>query len=245
MEERTLTRGSFVKGVGGVAGAGLLSLSFLGAAEASASALEESERALPPPKTPADALRVLMRGNRRYRRGRLELRDYSLVGDRIAETQEPFAAIITCADSRLMPPLVFDIGRGNLFVSRIAGNSVDTGTLGSTEYAVAVLGVKIVVVLGHSDCGAVKAAIGVADADASYPADRYGAIGSFVDLVVPAVSALPPAERTLDRSIAANARAQAQKLAASTPIVKPAVDRGDVAVVAGVYDIATGRVSLV
>lgn len=239
MGEEAISRRSFVKGASGVAGATVLGTSILGVSDASARALQ------PSPKTPDEALRVLMRGNRRYRRGDLELRDYTPVGDRIAETQEPFAAIITCADSRVAPVLVFDLGRGNLFVSRIAGNSVDTGTLGSTEYAIAVLGVKIVMVLGHSDCGAVKAAIAVANGTASYPADRYGAIGAFVDLVVPTVSALPPAERTLDRSIAANAAAQAQKLAASTPIVKPAVDAGDVRVVAAVYDIATGRVSLV
>lgn len=239
MGKETFSRRSFVKGVGGVAGATVLGASFLGGSDAFA-------RTLPsPPTTPDEALKTLMRGNRRYRRGDLELRDYTPVGDRIAETQEPFAAIITCADSRISPVLVFDLGRGNLFVSRIAGNSIDTGTLGSTEYAIAVLGVKLVLVLGHSDCGAVKAAIAVANGTASYPADRYGAIGAFVDLVVPTVSALQPADRTLDRSIAANAAAQAQKLAASTPIVKPAVDAGDVRVVAAVYDIATGRVSLV
>ena len=100
-----------------------------------------------------------MAGNERYRSGQVELRDYSPVGERIASAQKPFAAIIACADSRISPALIFDITHGNLFVSPVAGNSIDVGTLGSTEYAVAVLGVKLVMVLGHSDCGAVKATL--------------------------------------------------------------------------------------
>ena len=79
---------------------------------------------------------------------KLQLRDYSPVGEKRASEQKPFAAIITCADSRISPELVFDVERGNIFVSRIAGNSIDQGTLGSAEYAVGVLGVKVVMVLG-------------------------------------------------------------------------------------------------
>jgi carbonic anhydrase len=237
-EAGRLSRRGFVTAMGAIAGATVLGAGALGA---------DAAFAAPPtrlPQTPDEALRRLLRGNRRYRRGDLELRDYSPVGDRVAESQKPFAAIITCADSRISPTLVFDIGRGNLFVSRVAGNSVDTGTLGSTEYAVAVLGVKLVMILGHSDCGAVKAAIGVADGTATYPPDRFGAIGAFVDAIVPAVSAIPEGERSLDRAIDANAVAQAQELAASEPIIKPAVDNGSVRVVAAVYDVASGRVSL-
>jgi carbonic anhydrase len=237
-EAASLSRRSFVTAIGAIAGATAFGAGAFGLGDASAA------RPSRLPKTPDEALRRLMRGNRRYRRGDLELRDYSPVGDRVAESQKPFAAIITCADSRLSPSLVFDIGLGNLFVSRVAGNSVDTGTLGSTEYAVAVLGVKLVMILGHSDCGAVKAALGVANGTATYPPDRFGAIGAFVDAIVPAVNAIPEGERTLENAIDANAAAQAQELAASEPIVKPAVDSGAVRVVAAVYDIPTGRVSL-
>src|SRR5437016_4136505 len=81
------------------------------------------------------------------------------LGDRIAETQKPLAAIVTCADSRISPSVIFDLGLGNVFVSRVAGNSIDVGSLGSTEYAVAVLGVHLVMVLGHSNCGAVRGAL--------------------------------------------------------------------------------------
>jgi carbonic anhydrase len=156
----------------------------------------------------------------------------------------PFAAIITCADSRISPTLIFDVERGNIFVSKVAGNSIDTGTLGSTEYAVEVLGVKLVVVLGHSDCGAVKAAIGVANGTASYPPDKYGAIGALVDKIVPSIQGVPPAERDLSTCVAANVRAQAADIAARGPIVKQAIAAEQIAVVPAVYKIETGKVEL-
>jgi carbonic anhydrase len=200
---------------------------------------------LPHPKTPAEALALLKQGNRRYQKGKLELRDYSPVGEDRASKQQPFAAVITCADSRVSPTLIFDLERGNIFVSKIAGNSIEVGTLGGSEYAVAVLGVKVIIVLAHSDCGAVKAAIEVANGTASYPPDEYGAIGPVVDLIVPPIAALPPDQRTLDNSIVVNARAQASDIASRGPIVKPAIDAGKLAVVAGIYNIANGKVSLV
>jgi carbonic anhydrase len=199
----------------------------------------------PHPKTPTGALRVLQAGNKRYRKNKLQLRDYSPVGVRRSSGQKPFAAIITCADSRISPELVFDVERGNLFVSRIAGNSIDTGTLGSTEYAVAVLGVKLVMVLGHSDCGAVKAAIEVANKKKSYPASKYGSIGMVVDHVVTPVRSVPPDQRTLERCISVNARSQASKLAGRGPIIAPALASGKLRVVAAVYDLANGKVSVI
>jgi carbonic anhydrase len=131
-----------------------------------------------------------------------------------------------------------------VFTSRIAGNSIDQGTLGSTEYAVGVLGVQVVMVLGHSDCGAVKAAIGVVTEGKSYPASKYGAIGDFVDLLTPTVKSLPADERTLTRCVPANAIAQAQDLARRGPIIAPAVASGQIQIVAGVYNIANGAVSV-
>jgi carbonic anhydrase len=206
---------------------------------------KRSKKPLPHPKNPAEALALLVKGNRRYQKGKLELRDYSPVGEDRASKQMPFAAIITCADSRVSPTLIFDVERGNIFVSKVAGNSIDTGTLGSTEYAIKVLGVKVVMVLGHSDCGAVKAAIGVANGTSSYPPDKYGAIGGFVDKIVPSVQGLPPADRTLPNCVHVNARAQAADIAGRGPIVKPAIDAGQIAVVAAVYNIQNGKVILI
>jgi carbonic anhydrase len=199
----------------------------------------------PHPKTPTEALRILQAGNQRYRQGKLQLRDYSPVGERRAAEQKPLAAIITCADSRISPELVFDIERGNIFVSRIAGNSVDVGTLGSTEYAVAVLGVKLVMILGHSDCGAIKAAIGTVTEGKTYPSSKYGSIGEVIEGLVPTVKSLPADQRNLARCVPANAIAQATDLARRGPIIAPAVAAGTVQVVAGVYNIANGAVSIV
>jgi len=227
-------------GLGAVTGA--VALGGAGAAEALAASTGGKA---PHPKTPAEALRVLQAGNRRYRQGKLTLRDYSPVGERRASEQKPFAAIITCADSRISPELVFDLERGNIFVSRIAGNSIDSATLGSTEYAIAVLGVKLVLVLGHSDCGAVKSAIAAVTEGKSYPSSKYGAIGEVIDLLVPTVKSLPADQRTLARCVPANAIAQAQDLARRGPIVASAVESGAIEVVAGVYNIANGAVSIV
>jgi carbonic anhydrase len=198
----------------------------------------------PHPESPDEALSALEVGNERHRAGTQELRNLSPLGERHAEAQRPFAAIIACADSRVSPALIFDLDRGNLFVSRVAGNTVDTGTLGSTEYAVAVLGVKLVMVLGHSGCGAVQAAIEVAGGQESYPTDRYGAIGSLVDAVLPAVESLPADQRALPECVAANALVQAAAIADTGPIIGPAVEAGTVSVVAAVYEIETGRVEL-
>jgi carbonic anhydrase len=202
-------------------------------------------RTAPYPDTPEEALSLLLEGNRRHQSGRLELHDHSPVGDDLASRQMPFAAIISCADSRVSPTLVFDVERGNIFSSKIAGNVIDTGTLGSTEFAIKVLGVKVVMVLGHSNCGAVSAAIELANGTASYPPDEYGAIGEVVDKIVPPIQELSPAERTVAACVSRNAAAQAADIAARGPIVKQALEAGQIEVVAAVYDLETGKVSLI
>jgi carbonic anhydrase len=198
-----------------------------------------------PPKTPDEALAALLDGNRRHQEGKLELRDYSPASEDRANRQAPFAAIISCADSRVSPTLIFDVDRGNIFSSKVAGNGIDSGTLGSTEFAVKVLGVKLVMVLGHSDCGAVKAAIGVADGTARYPEEEYGAIGEVVNRIVPPIEGIDPADRGLPNCISVNARAQADDLASRDPIIRPAIADRQIAVVAAVYDIESGKVSLI
>jgi carbonic anhydrase len=242
MPEEHLSRRRFIGSAGAVAGAAAL-----GPAAALAEAAKKPKPGgkAPHPQNPDAALKLLLKGNKRYQQGKLELRDYSPVGEGRANKQLPFAAIITCADSRVSPTLIFDVTRGNIFVSKVAGNSIDTGTLGSTEFAVKVLGVKLIMVLGHSNCGAVKAGIGVANGTSAFPPDQFGAIGPVVDLLVPPISGIPPDQRTVDNSIAVNARYQAATIAAKDPIVKPAIAAGTIKVVAGVYNIANGKVSLV
>lgn len=233
-----LSRRGLLAAAGGAAGAAVLGQVGIGDALAAGSHY-------PHPQTPTEALRLLQAGNKRYRKEKLQLRDYSPVGERVASEQKPFAAIITCADSRISPELVFDVERGNLFVSRVAGNSIDTATLGSTEYAVAVLGVKLVMVLGHSDCGAIKSAIDVVSHGKSYPSSKYGAIGEVIDDLVPTIESLHPDERHVGRCVPANAISQAQDIARREPIVAPAIAEGKISVVAAVYNIANGAVSVV
>jgi carbonic anhydrase len=209
---------------------------------AAADPSREKARA-PHPETPDEALEVLLEGNERHRTGELTLRNHSPLED-LAAGQKPFAALVTCSDSRVEPTLIFDIDRGNLFSAKVAGNSADPGTIGSTEFAVGVLGVKLVVVMGHSDCGAVKAAMEVAEGSAGYPEEEFGAIGELVGRVVPAIEAIPEGERTPERCTVANARAQADALAGTGPIIGPAVESGKLRVVAAVYDIGSRRVEL-
>src|SRR3954447_24775609 len=187
MNESPLTR----RGVlgAGVAAAGVAAL---GADAAIA------QKPLPAPRTPQQALRLLLAGNRRWQRNHLHLHDYSPARERAAESQKPFAAILTCADSRLSTTLIFDVYRGNLFVARVAGNTADPELVGSIEYSIAVLGVKLVMVLGHSNCGAVDAAVGVANGTKTYPPEKYGQIGTFVNPIVPVAQGLPPEQRTMN-----------------------------------------------
>jgi len=199
----------------------------------------------PHPKDPDEALTVLIEGNRRHQEGKVELRDHSPAGEDRVSRQKPFAAIISCADSRVSPTLIFDVERGNLFSSKIAGNVIDAGTLGSTEFAIKVLGVRLVMVLGHSNCGAVTAAIEVANGAASFPPDEYGAIGDLVDRIVPPIRGIDPGQRTPTHCIAVNARAQADDIASRGPIVRQAIADQQIDVVAAVYDIETGKVSLI
>lgn len=233
-DERGLSRRGFL-GAAATAAAGS---TLIGAGDAFAAPT-------PHPTTPNAALSTLMAGNKRYRAGNWKRVDYSPVGERRASAQAPFAAILTCADSRIAPALVFDVERGNLFSAQIAGNSVDDSTAGSLEYAVAVLKVPLIMVLGHSDCGAVKSAIDVANGTTSFPPGQFGSIGSVVDAIVPAVQTLTGPDRTLDRSIVANARLQAQSLRIRGPILPPAVAAARLRIVAAVYNIGTGAVDLV
>jgi carbonic anhydrase len=232
--DRSFSRRRFIGSLGAAAAGGGL----LGVGDAFAA---EPKR----PHTPNAAISALKEGNARYRSGHWERKDYSPVGERRASAQKPFAAILGCADSRLSPALIFDVERGNLFAAQVAGNTASTDAIvGSLEYAVAVLGVHLILVLGHSDCGAVKAAIDVASGKTSYPASTYGAIGAMVDGVVPSIQGIDPAQRSLEHCIAVNASVQAQQLARTGPIIPAAIAAGTLKVTSARYEIATGKVDL-
>jgi carbonic anhydrase len=232
--DHSFSRRRFIGSLGAAAAGGGL----LGAQDALAAPHQR-------PHTPNAAVAALKDGNARYRTGHWERRDYSPVGERRASAQKPFAAILSCADSRISPTLVFDVERGNLFSAAVAGNTASADAIvGSLEYAVAVLGVHLILVVGHSDCGAVKAAIDVAAGKTSYPASTYGAIGAMVDAVVPSIQSIDPAQRTLGHCVDVNASVQAQALARTGPIIPKAIAAGTLRVTSAQYDIASGRVSL-
>ncbi|MGX1098337.1 carbonic anhydrase [Amorphus sp. MBR-141] len=193
--------------------------------------------------SPDEALKRLMDGNARYAANTPQNKDFSVGRDARSSAQYPFCGLLSCADSRVSPELAFDQGPGELFVVRVAGNFVDVSGLASIEYGVAVLGIPLLVVLGHSNCGAIDATIKVIQTGAELP----GHIPSLIDALKPGVQKAldtTPAD-PLVAATAENVRYNVEKLKTATPIVAEAVSSGKVKVVGGVYNIATGKVDLV
>lgn len=201
--------------------------------------------AAPPPNaiTPAAALKRLLDGNSRYAANTPEQKDFSSGRAARVSAQYPIAAILSCADSRVAPELAFDQGPGDLFVVRVAGNVVSPDLLASLEYGVQFLGVPLVLVMGHSECGAVSAAIKVLKENAVLP-------GHLPDLIRAIKPAVIVAEKTakgdlLNNAIVENARRQVARLKTSPPIMQKAYAAKKIDIVAAHYDLATGKISLV
>jgi carbonic anhydrase len=196
------------------------------------------------PRSPDVIWRELLAGNERFVKGTLEHpRRTPDEFKQLAEGQVPEAVIVGCADSRVPPEILFDQGVGDLFVVRVAGNVVDgAGPIlkGSIEYAVAELKVRVIVVLGHSQCGAVKAAIKHIDAK-----DKVeGSIGRLIESIQPAVTEVRGKDGDLlEKAIHANVALGVAKLKNLDKILKNAVDKGEVKVLGATYDLATGKVT--
>jgi carbonic anhydrase len=209
-----------------------------GGAAPAARAAEDAPTSL----SPREALAELKAGNERFV-SHPELCTVDLAQSRsaVAGHQAPWATIIACADSRVAPELVFGgHGVGELFVARNAGNLVDVGTLGTIEYGAAVLGSPLVVILGHTACGAVKAACDIVTKNATYP----GVIGRMIEPIVPAALAV----RNDSGDFADNtAKESAKRTAANLPtvskIVSDLVGAEKVKIVAAIYDLQTGIVT--
>ena len=185
--------------------------------------------------TPDAALQAMMDGNKRFAQGQLTSfnDDLKMLKEKTAESQAPFAAVLACADSRVPVELVFDQTIGHLFVCRVAGNIVSPELIGSLEYGVAVLGAKALMVLGHSNCGAVSATIS-ARAVPGQISVLYRSIRPAVDQAGPNVEAAGKA----------NAKIQAGLLSSSSPVIAEAIKAGQLKVVAAYYDLASGTVAL-
>ncbi len=188
----------------------------------------------------ADALARLRAGNARFREGHLEHPDQGAVRmHQVEREQHPFAAVLSCADSRVPPEIVFDEGLGDLFVVREAGHVAGAPTLGSIEYAVEHLGVRLVVVLGHEQCGAVTATV----AALAHEREPEGHILSLFDLIAPALAQVPTTGAdAVPRAVRANVDAVVATLRASHPILAHHLEDGSLQVVGGVYDLHTGAV---
>ena len=186
--------------------------------------------------SPDEALTQLMDGNKRFTSGKLthHEHDLAILKQHTEDKQEPFAAVLSCADSRVPVELVFDQSIGHIFVTRVAGNIATPEIIGSLEFGAAVLGTKVILVLGHSGCGAVKATI--------QGNEVPGQISSLFPHIQPAVD---QAGSDLVAATKANAKIQAALLREASPVISGLVKGGKVKVVAGYYDLGTGAVTLV
>src|SRR5262245_41868497 len=187
------------------------------------------------PSTPADALKALMDGNVRFVAGNMTSfdEDLKLIKQHTEHKQQPFAAVLACADSRVPVEMIFDQTIGRLFVTRVAGNIATPEIIASLEYGAAVLKTKVIMVLGHGSCGAVGAAI----ANKAVP-------GQISTLYAPLRRAVEQAGPDVDAAVRANARIQAGLLRDASPVLADLVKKQQLLVVAGTYALATGQVTL-
>ena len=201
--------------------------------------------ASPPPTpsfTPDQALARLAAGNRRFVTG--NLRHPRRDGRRrsaLAEGQAPYAAILGCADSRVPPEIIYDEGLGNLFVARVAGNTTqDPVVAGSLEYSITQLGSVVIVVLGHEQCGAVKAAIDVVTKGTQLPGDLPAVVAPILPVVQSALDAGTPADELLATCIKGNISAAVDTLNAN-PALAPYVAEGKLQIVGREYLLESGK----
>jgi carbonic anhydrase len=188
-----------------------------------------------PAPTPATAFQRLKEGNERFASNKPATKNLSSARrEELAKGQRPFAVVLACADSRVAPELLFDQGLGDLLVVRVAGNVTDPALIGSIEYALQELRAPLVVVLGHEECGAVKAALaGIAPP---------GNLGELIEAVHVGERRPGGTEESLSAAVRANAVYHAEELSRKIPVVKDFVGSGRARVVAGVYSLQTGKV---
>ena len=218
--------------------------SAIGLSLANAAGARETKK---PPKpenavSPEAALERLEEGNERYVEGVARRHDFRHEREALVGGQNPYAAILGCADSRIAPEYAFDSGRGDLFVCRVAGNFANDDTIASLEYAVAVLNTPLILVLGHDACGAIDSTIKSLKDNTTLP----GHLPSLVMALAPAVkTASGQGGDALANAIRQNVRDNVAKLASAAPILGAAVEQKKLKVVGGVYRLTTGKVDLV
>ncbi|WP_426412386.1 carbonic anhydrase [Bradyrhizobium ganzhouense] len=193
--------------------------------------------------TPDAALKLLVDGNARYAANQPNERDFSANRANTAIGQTPFASILGCADSRVAPELAFDQRPGDLFVVRVAGNFVTNEGLGSLEFGSAVLGTKLIMVLGHTECGAVKATMEALQKGNHLPGHIAGLATAMKPGIEPAVK--KGGADLIQQATIANVRYNVKRLENASPILAGLIAKNQLRVVGGVYDLATGKVAMV
>jgi carbonic anhydrase len=185
--------------------------------------------------SPDAALQTLLDGNKRYVAQRLTSfdEDLAILRQKTVEQQQPFAAVLSCADSRVPVEIAFDQSIGHIFVNRVAGNLATSEIVASLEYGAAVLGTRTILVLGHGNCGAVKAAI-----------DAKEVPGQISQLYAPLRPAVDATRGVLDAAIRENAKIQAHLLAAASPLLAGLIKDGKLIIAAGYYDLGNGMVTI-
>jgi carbonic anhydrase len=182
---------------------------------------------------PAEALDRLMQGNARYAAGECECKDYSVGRAERAEAQHPIAAILSCSDSRVSPELLFDQNPGDIFVVRLAGNFLDDDGLGA----------PLVMILGHTNCGAIAAAVKVVKERVELPGHLPELIRSIEPAVIAAHGKHP--SDLVAQATEENVRLNVKRLIGDSPIMSEALAAKTIAVSGGIYDIAAGKVKLI
>jgi carbonic anhydrase len=214
----------------------LAACSLAGLTSTSARAMYQPQReTIQRPESPEHAVNLLVEGNQRYLAQKLISfqEDLDILKAHSEEHQEPFAAVLSCADSRVPVELVFDQSIGHVFVVRVAGNVATPDTIASLEYGAAVLGIKALLVLGHNNCGAVKATI----AGKAVP----GQISTLYQYIHPAIAGANGDLTTASRQ---NAMLQASVLRDTSPVLADLVKQKKLAIRAAMYDVGTGKVTM-
>lgn len=199
---------------------------------------KESQKAM----TPALALELLKAGNERFATGGTVNRDLRAQIKETSDGQYPFATILSCQDSRASNDLLFDLNKGDAFSLRIAGNVVNEDVLGGMEFGAKAAGAKLIAVVGHSKCGAIYGACDNV---------KLGNLTGLLDKIKPAIqdvsASITPRDsknpKFTDAVTEANVRYQMKQITAKSPILKEMIDKGEVGLVGGVYDISNGKVT--
>ncbi len=238
-----MRRRAFVFGAGA---AGTLAVVGSASAQGRKSQSKKAKPSSAPPKpenvmSPDDALARLMEGNRRYQKGAARRHDFVAEREALVGGQNPYAAVLSCADSRIAPEYAFDSSRGDLFVVRVAGNFANPDNIASLEYAVEVLKTPVILVLCHEACGAVQSAISSIQDHTTLP----GHLPSLVAALAPAVKAVAgrPGDQ-LENATMENARLCVETLKSATPLLSAAFNEKRFKIASGIYRLGDGRVDL-